>query len=537
MTSDQPVEQAGATHADQGLDRRVLLVAGVVVLGAIMSILDMTIVGVAQNTFQSQWNATPATVAWTMTGYTLALAAVIPVTGWAADRFGTKRLYMISTALFVLGSVMCAMAGGITELIIFRVIQGLGGGMLMPLGMMILTRAAGPERIGRVMAVLGIPMLLGPIGGPILGGWLIESYSWHWIFLINLPIGVIAIIYAAIVLDKDETSPSESFDIVGFLLLSPGLALFLFGVSSIPEAQATEGTMFTARVLVSAIIGVVLIGAFVFWALRAKLPLLDLRLFKNRNMTVAMITFTCFAIAFFGSMLLYSQYFIGVRGTTTLMAGLLLAPQGLGAMVTMPIAGTLTDKMGPGKFVMSGLALIVVGLIAFATIDADTSYWIVCGSLFVQGLGMGMTMMPTMSAAIRTLEPHSISRGSTLTNIVQQISASIGTAVFSVIFTNLLKSAGPLIPAPGQPAPVAQGAAAFGFNSSPSAREQGAKLLGGQDKFDAFLQQALPDAAHAFAHSWVVAAALVAICLIPAFFLPRSHDADTGAAERAVMVH
>ena len=169
-----------------------------------------------------------------MTAYTLALATVIPVTGWAADRFGTKRLYMASLTLFLVGSVLCGLAWDITALITFRVLQGLGGGMLMPLGMTILTRAAGPERVGRVMAVMGMPMLLGPIGGPILGGWLIEAASWHWIFFINVPIGIVALISAWRVLPKDKSQPSEAFDFVGMLLLSPGLALFLYGVSSIP---------------------------------------------------------------------------------------------------------------------------------------------------------------------------------------------------------------------------------------------------------------------------------------------------------------
>src|SRR5689334_14967525 len=199
-----------------------------------MSILDITVVSVALPTFQTEFDATYAEVAWTMTGYTLALATVIPLSGWAADRFGTKRLYMLALLLFTLGSVLCATADSIEQLVAYRVLQGLGGGMLMPLGMTILTRAAGPERIGRVMAVLGIPMLLGPIFGPILGGWLIGIASWHWIFLINLPIGIAALIYAAIVLPKDNVSPSESFDFVGMLLLSPGLALFLYGISSIP---------------------------------------------------------------------------------------------------------------------------------------------------------------------------------------------------------------------------------------------------------------------------------------------------------------
>ncbi|ADG80197.1 Drug resistance transporter, EmrB/QacA subfamily OS=Tsukamurella paurometabola (strain ATCC 8368 /DSM / CCUG 35730 / CIP 100753 / JCM 10117 / KCTC 9821/ NBRC 16120 / NCIMB 702349 / NCTC 13040) OX=521096 GN=Tpau_3619 PE=4 SV=1 [Tsukamurella paurometabola] len=534
MSTDNTLDKSQIPHAGEGLDRRVLMVAGVVVLGAIMSILDMTIVGVAQNTFQSQWSSDPATVAWTITGYTLALAAVIPLTGWAADRFGTKRLYMAATAMFVAGSVLCATATSIDMLILFRVIQGLGGGMLMPLGMMILTRAAGPERIGRVMAVLGIPMLLGPIGGPILGGWLIEAFSWHWIFLINLPIGVLAIAYAWFVLPKDEPAQGEKFDLVGFLLLSPGLALFLFGVSSIPEAQRIDGTAFTPRVIWTTVIGLVLIIGFVFWALRAKLPLLDLRLFKNRNMTVAMITFAMFAIAFFGSSILYAQYFIGIRGETTLMAGLLLAPQGLGAMMTMPVAGVLTDKMGPGKFVMTGLALITLGMVVFTQLEVDTSYWLICGSLLVQGLGMGMTMMPTMSAAIRTLAPESISRGSTLTNIVQQVSASIGTAIFSVLFTNWLSNAGPKMPLPtgGE---VASGAAAFGQNATPAAREAGIAQMT-EPGFHAFLEKNLPFAAEAFGNTYFVAAVLVALCIIPAFFLPRTQDADTGAAERQMVV-
>src|SRR5689334_23358250 len=187
-----------------------------------MSILDITVVSVALPTFQTEFNATYAEVAWTMTGYTLALATVIPLSGWAADRFGTKRLYMLALLLFTLGSALCATADSINQLVFYRVLQGLGGGMLMPLGMTIMTRAAGPARIGRLMAVLGVPMLLGPIGGPILGGWLIEAYSWHWVFLINLPIGAIALIYAQVVLPKDSAKPGESFDFIGMLMLSPG---------------------------------------------------------------------------------------------------------------------------------------------------------------------------------------------------------------------------------------------------------------------------------------------------------------------------
>jgi DHA2 family multidrug resistance protein len=170
-----------------------------------MAILDTTVVSVAQRTFIKEFATTQAVVAWTMTGYTLALATVIPLTGWAADRFGTKPLFMGSVMFFALGSLLCAMAPNITLLVAFRVVQGLGGGMLMPLTFTILTREAGPKRLGRLMAVLGIPMLLGPIGGPILGGWLIDSFSWEWIFRINRPIGLLAFGLAAIVFGKDTS--------------------------------------------------------------------------------------------------------------------------------------------------------------------------------------------------------------------------------------------------------------------------------------------------------------------------------------------
>ena len=330
---------------DDRITPELLKIAGVVVLGAIMSILDVTVVNVALPTFQTELssNGEPlaySTVAWTATAYMLALAAVIPLTGWAADRFGTKRLYMTAIALFTIGSLLCATAWNIEALIGFRVLQGLGGGMLMPLGMTIMTKAAGPHRMGRLMAILGVPMLLGPILGPIIGGVLIDAASWHWVFLINLPIGIIGLVYAMRVLPKDAPEPSESLDVIGMILLSPGLAALLYGVSSIPE----EGTVLATKVLLPAIVGVLLIIGFAFWSFKPKHPLLDLRLFRDRNLTFSIITMFLFAAAFFGALLLVPTYFQQVNGDSVLKAGLLIAPQGLGAMITMPIAGILADK-------------------------------------------------------------------------------------------------------------------------------------------------------------------------------------------------
>jgi EmrB/QacA subfamily drug resistance transporter len=470
-------------------------VAGVVVLGAIMSILDVTVVSVALPTFQREFHATYATVAWTMTAYTLALATVIPISGWAADRFGTKRLYLTSIVLFVAGSALCSMAPGIAELITFRAIQGLGGGMLMPVGMTIMTRAAGPDRVGRVMAVLGVPMLLGPIAGPILGGWLIQAASWHWIFLINVPIGVIAFLFSFRVLPKDQPQPSEAFDFLGMLLLSPGLALFLYGVSSIPSA----GTIKAAKVLIPAIIGLVLVIGFVLHALRKAHPLIDLRLFRNRNLTVAVVTITLFVVAFMGSMLLFPSYFLQVRGETTLNAGLLLAPQGLGAMLMMPIAGRFTDRTGPGKLVLVGIVLIAAGMGVFTQVTASSSYVLLLSALFVMGMGMGMTMMPIMSAALATLTDHQIARGSTMMNIIQQTAGSIGTAVMSVILTNQVLNS-----------PTATAYSAVTQGAVPAAKIPAPVLQQGREAL-----------AQSFGHTYIVGLALIILCIVPAFFLPR----------------
>jgi EmrB/QacA subfamily drug resistance transporter len=505
------------------IDGPVLKIAGVVVLGAIMSILDITVVNIALPTFQTVFAESPeqplpySTVAWTVTAYTLALATVIPLTGWAADRFGTKRLYVLAVALFTSGSALCATAGSIEFLIGFRVLQGLGGGMLMPLGMTIMTRAAGPARMGRLMAILGVPMLLGPIFGPILGGWLIEVASWHWIFLINVPIGIVAVLYALWALPSDAPEPSESFDVVGMLLMSPGLALFLYGISSIPG----EGTIISTKVLVPLCIGLVMLVTFVFYSFRPEHPLLDLRLFRNRRLSVATITMFLFAAAFFGGLLLVPTYLQQVRGLDTLHAAFLMVPQGLGAMVTMPIAGALSDRIPVGRIVPFGLLAITGGMFALTQVGVDTPYWgFMVPVLFVMGLGMGGTMMPLMTSALKTLQSHQVARGSTLLNITQQIASSVGVAVISVVFTNYLSAsalAGPAIAALHDPTLVDD--------------------VGGP----AAVQQGLAEAADAFGATFLVAAILVALTLIPASFLPRKHEEshflDDQAEAAPVVIH
>ena len=509
------------TDYPENIDGAVLKIAGVVVLGAIMSILDITVVNVALPTFQQEFSdggreIAYSHVAWAVTAYTLALATVIPMTGWAADRFGTKRLYLLAIFLFTAGSALCATATDINMLIGFRVLQGLGGGMLMPLGMTIMTRAAGPHRMGRVMAILGVPMLLGPILGPIIGGWLIDIASWHWIFLINVPLGMGAIVYAWSVLEKDAPKPSESFDFLGMALLSPGLALFLFGVSSLPEK---EGDFTEPRVWVSMLVGVLLMAAFVRHSFKPEHPLLDLRLFRNRNLTISVITMFMFAAAFFGGLLLVPTYFQQVRGESTLSAGLLVAPQGLGAMCTMPIAGRLVDKMPIGRIVPIGLTLIVIGMFGFTQISETTPYPVIIGMLVVMGFGMGSTMMPLFTSAMKTLAAHEVARGSTLLNITQQVSSSVGIALISVVLTSHLNDS-PNVPGTGQVpgGPLKETDVAILANTQPDLFER--LGIGAQ-----YLERGIVDAASSFAQTYWVAWVLVALTLIPALLLPRKREA------------
>jgi EmrB/QacA subfamily drug resistance transporter len=417
----------------EGLDRETLIVAGVVMLGAVMSILDTTVVNVAIDHLAVAFRSSLTTIQWVITGYTLALATVIPVSGWAADRFGTKRIYLSSLVLFTLGSVLSGLAWSAGSLILFRVLQGFGGGMIMPAVMTILTKKAGPHRMGRVMGVLGVPMLLAPILGPILGGWLVDNASWRWIFFINLPIGIAAFILGLIVLEPDQPQPAHRLDWVGMLLLSPGLAVFIFGL-----AESSTYGFGSVRSWGPTLAGVVLIAAWFVHSWRTPNPLIDLRTFAHTRAGAAAGTFLLFAISVFGTMLLVPLYYQSVRGASALTAGLLLAPGGFGAMLLMPVSGKLTDRYGPTWWPATGLPLVAIGLIPFVFVGAHTSYVLLSCGNFVQGLGMGMAMMPNMTAAMQAVPAAAIARTSTAMNIIRQGGASIGTAVLSVILASAI---------------------------------------------------------------------------------------------------
>jgi EmrB/QacA subfamily drug resistance transporter len=427
--------------ADDRLSPEIIRIAIVVIVGAIMSILDTSIVNVALESLSRDLDAPLSTIQWVASGYLLALASVIPLTGWAAERFGARRVWMTMVNAFVATSALCGAAWSAESLIAFRVLQGLAGGMIMPVGMITLAQAAGPQRVGRVMGVIGVPMLLAPVLGPVIGGVLVTHLSWRWIFYVNLPIGLVGLVLAAKLLPEGRAEGREAgpgrLDWRGLLLLSPGVALVIFGLSEV----STQGSVTFVRVL-PVIAGAVLVVAFGLRAWRTPAPVVDVRLFEDRSFTAAAITVFLVGAALFGSLLLLPLYFQIARDLSPLQAGLLLAPQGLGAALGMNRAGRLTDRIGGGPVVIAGLLALMLGTVAFTQVGTRTPYWVLEVSLFVRGIGLGFTMMPAMAAAYSTLERWQVPRATPMLNVMQRVGGSLGTAVLAVVLQRQLAHAG-----------------------------------------------------------------------------------------------
>jgi EmrB/QacA subfamily drug resistance transporter len=411
------------------IDARVWRIGAVVIVGSIMSILDTTIVNVALDTLRRELGATIAQIQWVVTGYMLALAAVIPVTGWAARRFGAKRVYVVSLVVFTAGSALCGLANSTEELIAFRVLQGVGGGMILPIGQMMMADAAGPKRMGRVMSIVAVPAMLAPILGPTIGGLIVDNASWRWIFFVNVPIGVVAVIAALRALPDVERTRPEALDVRGFVLLALGVPALTYGLA---EIGATGG--FTAaKVVVPCLAGLGLIGAFALHALRVPNPLLDLRLYRRPTFASASLAMFCLGAALFGSMILLPLYWQGIRHESVVDTGLLTAPQGLGMALVMPLAGKLADRWGGGPVALFGVTVTTIGSIPFALIAAHTSIPFLLGAMFVRGAGIGFAFMPAMAAAFASLERSELPHATPQLNVLQRVGGSIGTAVLAVV--------------------------------------------------------------------------------------------------------
>ena len=421
-------------------------VAIVVVLGMIMSILDTTIVNVALESLARDLNTSLSEIQWVVTAYLLALAAVIPISGWAARRIGARRLFIVSAVLFTVGSMLCGAATSVTELTIFRVIQGLGGGMLMPVGQMILVKKAGRANLPRVMSAIGVPLILGPVFGPTIGGLLLDNIGWRWIFFVNLPVGIAAVIAAVILLPRDSAENAGRLDVGGLVLAAAGLVALTYGL-----AETGSSDVGSPHVLAPALIGLALIAIFVVRALRMERPLLDVRLFRNRAFSAASLTTFCLGAAMFGGMILMPLYYQTVRHESAVTTGLLLAPQGVGAAFSMALSGRWVERYGAGLVSFGGGLVSIAATVPFVLIGAHTSYVALSATMVVRGFGMGMASMPAMTAAFRVLEPHQINDAAPQLNVLQRVGGSIGTAILTVILQHHLAGAGS--------SPSAQGAA------------------------------------------------------------------------------
>jgi EmrB/QacA subfamily drug resistance transporter len=412
------------------LDRSTVVVGIVATIGLIMAVLDTTIVNVALDTLARDLHASLATIQWVSTGYLLSLAVVTPLSGWVTERFGPKRTWITCITLFALGSLLCATATSAGELIAFRILQGLGGGMLMPVGFTLVAQSAGPQRVGQAFALIGVPILLGPILGPVIGGLIIDQAPWQWIFVVNLPIAVLAIALAARLLPAGTRGADAGpLDWVGAALLCPGLAGVVFGLSEIER----HGGITHPIALGPLLAGFVLVALFVWNAMRTPRPLIDVRLFASPGVRAAALITFVLGGALFGTLLLLPLYYQVDRGLSALHAGLLLAPQGIGAAVALPISGRLTDRLGGGRVVLVGCSILALATLPLAFVGPNTSYLLLSGVLLIRGLGLGSSIQPSTAAAYSLLTASQVPRATAALNALRQIGGSIGTALLAVV--------------------------------------------------------------------------------------------------------
>jgi EmrB/QacA subfamily drug resistance transporter len=426
-----PVPTSGGANpaSSEKIEAHVWVISGVVILGMIMSILDTTIVNVALRTLGRDLHSPISQVQWVITGYLLALAAVIPMTGWAARRYGAKRVYLVSLVLFTAGSAACGLSSSISSLVVFRVLQGVGGGMIMPVAQLITAQVAGPRRMGRVMAVTSMPAMLAPIFGPVIGGLILQSLHWSWIFFVNVPIGVLAFALGLRMLPHTDSGDAGPLDVVGLALLPAGGAAIVFGLSEL----GSGASLGSATVLGPCAAGLVLSIAFLLHALRAERPLLDVRLYASRVFAGASLTTFGLGGALFGAMILVPLYYQQVRGQSVIDTGLLNGPQGIGALVAMPVAGRLTERFGGGRIALTGVSILCLSTIPLTLVGAHTSFALISAVLVVRGVSIGLSFMPAMTAAFASLRPDQLSDATPQLNTLMRIGGAIGTAILAVV--------------------------------------------------------------------------------------------------------
>jgi EmrB/QacA subfamily drug resistance transporter len=408
-------------------------------VGALMTVLAATIVNVAIPTLGRDLGASLLEVQWVATAYLLSLTAVIPLAGWASERFGARRVWLVALASFTAGSALCAAAPTAEALIAARVLQGLGGGLVLPVGQALLVRRTDPRRLGQVLSVFALVNLSGPALGPVLGGLLIGEVSWRWLFGIFVPLCVVPLALGLRMLPREGGVRGRRLDLVGLALLPPGLALLTYGL-----ARTASGGGADAPAIATLASGLALVGAFVAHARgRGRGALLDLDLLADRGFRACAAMAGSFGALMFGMLFLLPLYWESVRGRTPLEAGLLMLPQALGSLVALLNVGRLADRHGSGRMVLGGLVLASLATLPFALADEETSYALLLPVLFLRGLGLSMVLVPSNTAAFRRLEPASVPYATSMLTVLLRVGGSLGVAVVAAVLQSRVGAALP----------------------------------------------------------------------------------------------
>ncbi len=406
----------------------------VVYCGAMfMAVMDLTIVNVALPTIARDFKVTAASVAAVVIGYQVSLALCIPAAAWLGDRFGMRQVLLAAIGVFTLASVLCGLAGSLDQLVAFRVLQGAGGGLMTPVGLAMLFRVFPLEERVRASAILIVPTALAPAVGPIIGGAFVTYVSWRWIFYVNVPIGIFALIFGALCLADDRGSKAGRFDLPGFLTSGIGLSLLMYGVSEGPNIGWQN-----EKVLSALAIGTVLLIAMVFVELRTPQPLLDLRLYKDRMFRSASIVLTLTSVAFFGLLFLLALFLQDGLGLNPLHAGLTIFPEAIGVMLgSQVISRVIYPRVGPRRILFYGLSFMALIMIALAQVDTGTSLWLVRFITFLLGLSVSTAFLPSQAAAFATIGSGRTNVASTVFNAQRQLGGAVGVAALTAVISAL----------------------------------------------------------------------------------------------------
>jgi EmrB/QacA subfamily drug resistance transporter len=411
------------------------LVGIIYVLALFMDLLDMTITNVAIPTLAQEFDASTTTIEWVITGYLLSLALFIPVSGWLGDRFGTKRTFMTALTIFLTGSFLAGMAWDVESLIAFRVLQGAGGGMLTPVGMAMLFRAFPPSERAAASAVLAIPITVAPALGPLLGGYLVEYQEWRWIFFINIPVGLIALMAAAVFLREEVQESAGSLDVWGFGLSGIGLVSLVYALSE----AGTHG-FDNSNVMLFGLIGLAVLAIFTIVELRTREPMIDVRLLGDRLFGSSNFVLLVGNASIMGAFFLLPLYLQSQKGLGAFDVGLIIFPMAVGVAVMSQPAAKLYPKVGPRRMMLIGFAGNMLMTALLALVDYGTSDWLIAGNMFVRGLFFGLLIIPIQAATFATIKPEAMGRASSLFSVSRQVAASLGVAVFATVLTNQLGS-------------------------------------------------------------------------------------------------